>query len=220
MDIDNLRYAPKMFRHLNGGHFICASSTSEEQKLWYEALEAGWEDYRAAWLATTGLDLSRGDGYYYFRRGFIPDGKAVEKMAGDYKEYCLVLDLLFQMDPAFDIGRMVTKSWALSGLDRSPSAQELCKGLFNKDTKDEWADAIIDKLLRMEIVDMYLDDTLNEYRYPVKESFDYYRSFVDSIRFVSVEDEKSLEGDDAADDINLFSPIPADEPVNDTTDIQ
>ncbi len=211
MNLENLRYAPKMFRFLNGGHFICASSTSEEQKLWYEALDGGWEEYRDAWLATTGLELSRGDGYYYFRRNFLPDGKGVDKMASDYKEFCTVLDLVYQIDPSFDIGRTVTKSWALSGLDRSPAAQELCKTLFNTQTKDEWADSIIDRLLKMEIVDMYLDDTLNEYRYPVKESFDYYRTFIDTIRFVSVEDEKSIQGDDEEDvEVNLFSPAPED----------
>ena len=75
MDTSNLKYAPQMFRHLNGGHFICASSTDSDQRNWYEALEAGWEDYARVWLATTGMDLARGTGTITSGKGLPGTGR-------------------------------------------------------------------------------------------------------------------------------------------------
>lgn len=45
----------------------------------------------------------------------------------------------------------------------------------------------------MEIVSCYLDNEYNEMRYPVTEAFEYYRTFIESIQFVSKEDEDAIE---------------------------
>lgn len=194
MDITNLKYAAQMFRHLNGGHFICATSMDDEKRKWYEALEAGWEDYAKAWLTTTGMDLARGDGYYYFRKRISGDRKSFEAMASDYKEYLSILNLLFQLDQSFGVGHLITRTWILSRLDMYPPAKETCRNLFNSNTTDEWSTALLEILeKKMEIVCSYLDNERNEVRYLVTQAFDYYRTFVESIQFISKEDEQAIE---------------------------
>lgn len=194
MDTGNLKYAPQMFRHLNGGHFICASSTDGEQRNWYEALEAGWEDYAALWLATTGMDLARGDGYYYFRKKINGDRKSFEDLAKDYKKYLAIMNLLFQLDQSIGVGHVITRKWILSRFELSPPAKETCKNLFAGNNTDEWTAELL-KILKeeMEIVSCYLDNEYNEMRYPVTEAFEYYRTFIESIQFVSKEDEDAIE---------------------------
>lgn len=194
MDTVNLKYAPQMFRHLNGGHFICASSTDGEQRSWYEALEAGWEDYKASWLATTGMDLARGDGYYYFRKKITGDRKSFEDLAKDYKKYLAIMNLLFQLDQSIGVGHVITRKWILSRFELCPPAKETCKNLFAGNNTDDWAAELL-KILKdeMEIVSSYLDNEYNEMRYPVTEAFEYYRTFIESIQFVSKEDEDAIE---------------------------
>lgn len=194
MDTGNLKYAPQMFRHLNGGHFICASSTDGEQRNWYEALEAGWEDYAALWLATTGMDLARGDGYYYFRKKINGDRKSFEDLAKDYKKYLAIMNLLFQLDQSIGVGHVITRKWILSRFELRPPAKETCKNLFAGNNTDEWTAELL-KILKeeMEIVSCYLDNEYNEMRYPVTEAFEYYRTFIESIQFVSKEDEDAIE---------------------------
>ncbi len=194
MDIVNLKYAPQMFRHLNGGHFICASSTDTDQRNWYDALEAGWEEYQRAWLATTGMDLARGDGYYYFRKRITGDRKTFENLASDYKEYLGIMNLLFQLDQSIGVGTVITRTGLLSRLEMCPPAKETCKAIFKSITTDEWVSELLEILeKKMEIVSCYLDDERNEMRYPVTEAFDYYRTFIESIQFVSKEDEDAIE---------------------------
>lgn len=193
MDISNLKYAPQMFHHLKGGSFICASATDQEQRNWYEALEAGWENYAQAWAATTGMELARGDGYYFFRKKVTGDRKTFETMATDYKDYLAVMNLLLHLDSSFGIGHVVTRTWLLSRFDLCPPAKEICKSMFTGNTTDEWASDIIKKLKEMDMVGEYLDDERNEMRYPVTEAFDYYRTFIESIQFVSKEDEDAIE---------------------------
>ena len=194
MDTGNLKYAPQMFRHLNGGHFICASSTDGEQRNWYEALEAGWEDYAALWLATTGMDLARGDGYYYFRKKINGDRKSFEDLAKDYKKYLAIMNLLFQLDQSIGVGHVITRKWILSRFELCPPAKETCKNLFAGNNTDEWTAELL-KILKeeMEIVSCYLDNEYNEMHYPVTEAFEYYRTFIESIQFVSKEDEDAIE---------------------------
>ena len=193
MDTSNLKYAAQMFRHLNGGHFICASATDSDQHNWYEALEAGWEEYAKAWLATTGMDLARGDGYYYFRKKVSGDRKTFETMASDYKEYLSVMNLLFQLDQSFCVGQVISRAWVLSRLDLCPPAKETCRNLFKSNTTDEWASELLDILeKKMEIVSSYLDNERSEVRYLVTEAFEYYRTFIESIQFVSKEDEDAI----------------------------
>ena len=127
MDISNLKYAPQMFHHLKGGSFICASATDQEQRNWYEALEAGWENYAQAWAATTGMELARGDGYYFFRKKVTGDRKTFETMATDYKDYLAVMNLLLHLDSSFGVGHVVTRTWLLSRFDLCPPAKEICK---------------------------------------------------------------------------------------------
>ena len=194
MDTSNLKYAPQMFRHLNGGHFICASSTDSDQRNWYEALEAGWEDYARVWLATTGMDLARGDGYYYFRKRVSGDRKTFEVMASDYKEYLSIMNLLFQLDQSFGVGHLISRTWILSRLDMCPPAKETCRSIFKSNTTDEWATELLEILeKKMEIVSSYIDDERSEVRYLVTQAFDYYRTFIESIQFVSKEDEDAIE---------------------------
>ena len=194
MDTSNLKYAPQMFRHLNGGHFICASSTDGDQRNWYEALEAGWEDYAMVWLATTGMDLARGDGYYYFRKRVSGDRKTFEVMASDYKEYLSIMNLLFQLDQSFGVGHLISRTWILSRLDMCPPAKETCRSIFKSNTTDEWATELLEILeKKMEIVCSYVDDERSEVRYLVTQAFDYYRTFIESIQFVSKEDEDAIE---------------------------
>lgn len=205
MDTGNLKYAPQMFRHLNGGHFICASSTDGEQRNWFEALEAGWEDYAASWLATTGMDLARGDGYYYFRKKITGDRKSFEDLAKDYKKYLAIMNLLFQLDQSIGVGHVITRKWILARFDLCPPAKETCKNLFAGNNTDEWATELL-KILKdeMEIVSSYLDNEYNEMRYPVTEAFEYYRTFIESIQFVSKEDEDAIE---KAPESTLFEDI-------------
>lgn len=205
MDTLNLKYAPQMFRHLNGGHFICASSTDSDQRNWYEALEAGWEDYAQAWLASTGMELARGDGYYYFRKKVTGDRKTFETMASDYKEYIMIMNLLFQLDQSFGVGHVITRSWLLSRFEMCPPAKETCKTLFKSSTTDEWVSELIKVLEeKMEIVGSYIDDERNEMRYPVTEAFDYYRTFIESIQFTSKEDEDAVN---KTPETNLFDEL-------------
>jgi len=192
MEYSNLKYAPQMFRHLNGGHFICASARSDEQKKWYEALEAGREAYEEAWKATTGFELAHGDGYYYFRRGVNGDRRSFEKIASDYKQYCIIVDLLYTLDQSFQVGKTITKSWALNSLDANPAAQEMCKRIYSGTTRNEWADALLKQLEDLEIVDRYMSEEQYELYYPVTEAFDYYRTFIETIKFISPEEEESV----------------------------
>ena len=192
MDLNNLKYAPQMFRRLNGGHFICASSRNDEQKQWYDALEADWEGYSEAWKATTGQELARGDGYYYFRRKMTGDRRSFEDIAKDYMNYVTIVDLLYSLDQSFGVGKILTKSWALTSKDANPAAQEMCKVRFKGSTKDEWADALIDELKRLEIVDSFMNEEQYEELYPVTEVFDYYRTFIETIKFSSKDEESSV----------------------------
>lgn len=193
MDLNNLRFAPQMFRYLNGGHFICASARNEDQKKWFDALEAGWEDYAEAWRKTTGFELARGDGYYYFRKKITGDNRSFEKVAADYRDYCTMVDLLYRLDQSFCVGKVVTKSWALQCLEANPAAQETSRALFKGTTKNDWADELIEQLRKYEIVDSFMNEEQYEIYYPVTEAFDYYRTFIETIQFSSKEVEKSVE---------------------------
>ena len=195
MDLNNLKYAPQIFRRLNGGHFICASSRNDEQKQWFDALEADWEGYAEAWKATTGLELARGDGYYYFRRKMSGDRRNFEDIAKDYMTYVTVIDLLYSMDQSFGVGKIITKSWALTSLDANPAAQEICKVRYKGATKDEWADALIDELKKLEIVDCFMNEEQYEELYPVTEAFEYYTTFIETIKFSSKDEESAVESE-------------------------
>lgn len=140
------------------------------------------------------MDLARGDGYYYFRKKINGDRKSFEDLAKDYKKYLAIMNLLFQLDQSIGVGHVITRKWILSRFELCPPAKETCKNLFAGNNTDEWTAELL-KILKeeMEIVSCYLDNEYNEMRYPVTEAFEYYRTFIESIQFVSKEDEDAIE---------------------------
>ena len=200
---NSLKYAPQMFRHLNGGKFICASSRSEEQRKWYESLNVAPKEYARLWKTASGFDLARGDGFFFFKKPYPESAASESELADLYKRYCLVLDLLYTMDEGLDVGRILTKNWAISAFDMSPKAQEDCKLILTGVTKDEWAVSLFKMLKEMGIVEEYVNMEINEICYPILESFDYYRFFVEGIRSVNPDEEAAIKEEEENED-NLF----------------
>ena len=50
----------------------------------------------------------------------------------------------------------------------------------------------IDELKRLEIVDSFMNEEQYEELYPVTEVFDYYRTFIETIKFSSKDEESSV----------------------------
>lgn len=200
---NSLRYAPQMFRHLNGGKFICASSRSEEQRKWYESLSTAPKEYARLWKMATGFELARGDGFFFFKKPFVESTMSENELADLYKRYAIVLDLLYTMDEGLDVGRILTKNWAISSFDMSLKAQEDCKVILSGVTKDEWAMSLFKMLKEMGVVEEYVNTERNETCYPLLESFDYYRFFVEGIRSVNPDEEAAIRVEKENED-NLF----------------
>lgn len=194
----NLRHAANMFRHLNGGNFICSNSCRDEERIWYDILEENWEEYRDAWRKTTGLVLSRGDQYFYFRRSFDGDNSSLKKLDEFYKKAVKIVNLIHYIDQSFDVGNNVSLTWLLSGLDGSTEAQKLCRDLTMKTERMEQAQELIKMLSAssntkgLGILGYYFDPEKNEDRYVVQSAYRYYLSFIERILALNPEEEENI----------------------------
>lgn len=195
--METLRFAAGMFRHLNGGDFICRSAVSEEQRRWYDVLKDNWEDYRELWKNATGQVLVRGDEYFYFMRSFNGDRLSLNDLRDRYMSYCQVIAILFELDQSIEVGRKLTRSWLLSVLDLSVNAQNLCKVRFKSNDKNEWITELLKTLVGMQIVAEVFDPANNEMSYPVLEPLRYYLDFIEKIQSLTGDD---YEGDDLEDE--------------------
>ena len=62
-----MQYTREIFDTLSKGAFISADSTSQQVRRWYDALDDGFQEYRA-YYEGVGFILESGDGYFYFSR--------------------------------------------------------------------------------------------------------------------------------------------------------
>lgn len=200
--MESLRFAAGMFRHLNGGNFICRSAVSEDQRRWYDVLKDNWEDYRELWKNATGQVLVRGNEYFYFMRSFNGDRLSLNDLRDRYVSYCQVIAILFELDQSLEVGRKLTRSWLLSVLDLSVKAQDLCKVKFKSNDKNEWITELLKTLVGMQIVAEVFDPVNNEMTYPVLEPLRYYLDFIEKIQSLTGDDYE--EGDDPDDGSTLF----------------
>lgn len=192
-----LKYAANMFRHLNSGRFVCSNSCSEEERIWFELLDREWERYREAWKKTTGLVLSRGDQYFFFRRSFNADNLSRKDLEEMYNEAALVVDLIYSLDQSFDVGNNISLTWVLSALDGNTDAQKKCRDITKFTERNDQAVALIKKLKKMGIIDIYMDTDKNEERYVVQSAFRYYLSFIERIQALDPDEEEAVSsGDD------------------------
>lgn len=191
-----LKYAVRMFKHLNGGRFICSNSCSDEERLWFEILDQDWEHYRDAWKKTTGLVLSRGDQYFFFRRSFNGDNLSRKNLEDMYNEIIMVINLVYYLDLSFDVGNNISLTWFLSAIDGSTDAQRICRDLTKKGERKEQVLDLIKKLKSMGIIDIYVDTEKNEERYVVQSAFRYYLSFIERIRALNPDEEEALSSGD------------------------
>jgi hypothetical protein len=62
-----IQYSREIFDALSKGAFISADSTSPQVRRWYDALDDGFQEYRA-YYEGVGFILESGDGFFYFSR--------------------------------------------------------------------------------------------------------------------------------------------------------
>ena len=123
-------YTKEIFQRLTRGQFLSHNTTDSEAKAMYQDLDENYQAY-LEYFKMIGLVLVKGYNYFHFTRE-MDEVKAEDKLRGLYS-YIDYLDILYDCDPRFDIGRTLSVSMIILDIFKDMTNKGFFE-LVNKNT--------------------------------------------------------------------------------------
>lgn len=174
----------QIYELMSRGAFLSVDSTDTEVKHLYDDIEENFGDYEC-YFAELGLQLTAGDGYFYFSRP-SEARLTIEEKLQSFAQWVDKLDFLKTYDIAFSTGFMFRSTNILERMSLDVELRDKAGRLYRKEnTNQEIVSKLIKELVSMKFVDMVSeeDDT-----YKVTAAFRYAEDMVNLMMIYNEEE--------------------------------
>lgn len=173
-------YTKEIFQRLTRGQFLSHNTTDSEAKAMYQDLDENYQEY-LEYFKMIGLVLVKGYNYFHFTRE-MDEVKAEDKLRGLYS-YIDYLDILYDCDPRFDIGRTLSVSMIENKVGERKTLQDKLDMMISEKGKPDttYRDAILDIFKDMTNKGFFELVNKNTDTYIVTDAFAYIRDVVDML---------------------------------------
>lgn len=176
----------RIYERLNKGEFLSADSSDISTRHLYDDVEENFEDY-SDFFKQIGLQMERGNGYFYFSR--IGESRQnIELKLESFSKWLDYLDFLKCYNQSFTAGFQFRKSQLIEQISCDIELKEKAGHLFKKYGASSYQE-IINKLLQ-EMESMGFAECISEQdeTYKVTSAFNYAEGLVNMIQIAN-EDE-------------------------------
>lgn len=190
-----VKYPSEIFSYLRGGKFLCASTPSVKEALWYEDLKAKFPVYHRLFQIAFGEEIIQRNGYYFFA---VMDNanrdlkvKSIGDAIRDYNFCVQILRLVLQeIEPGDDKLRSSSVQKVIQG-----EVFNDCKKRFTyKDKSVEetrhYTDEIFN-LLENQLGIVRRSDRSDGSVYIIQESYNYYKELLEQLPEHTNHDDES-----------------------------